>query len=230
MRLEQLARRDHLAQLVRELRQRVGLGVDAQRDVRLDLPDAVDARAQKRHGALVTDDDAVLTLREMNRLEPLDGQRLQHEGRCRERQLVGVPADHLVTLPERVPTRSECLLGLTVAHEDRALVHVEMEMLEHDKPLSKVGKQRWPPSGTASAPWPARWCANERLRVVSVLPECAPRWITRARARARCWRPNGRDQRRSESDETWLASAFRAITDDDLLRFFAVCETAGMLG
>jgi hypothetical protein len=23
---------------------------------------------------------------------------------------------------------------------------------------------------------------------------------------------------------------FRAITDDDLLRFFAVCETAGMLG
>jgi hypothetical protein len=39
------------------------------------------------------------------------------------------------------------------------------------------------------------------------------------------------EPRRSELDETWSASdAFRAITDDDLLRFFAVFQTAGKLG
>jgi hypothetical protein len=63
--------------------------------------------------------------------------------------------------------------------------------------------------------------------------------VTRDRGRdtttgVKRWRPNDADERRAERDEPWSSDAraplSRAISDDDLLRFFSACETDGMLG
>ena len=51
-----------------------------------------------------------------------------------------------------------------------------------------------------------------------------------ARWEPRGWRSAGEIWIRSECGATWSGVPFRAITDDDLLRFFTVFQTVGMLG
>jgi len=66
--------------------------------------------------------------------------------------------------------------------------------------------------------------AEVRLAAIHtrVITGGTPKWRTLANARV--WSLASRARR------DVVGIPFRAITDDDLLRFFAVCETAGMLG
>ena len=85
----------------------------------------------------------------------------------------------------------------------------------------------------------ARHESDERLRGDSAVTRCEPGLVDVAFARAPSARPKAeRDNdganvtaRGFDSSSRCVAGdAHRAITDDDLLRFFAVYETAGMLG
>ena len=105
-----------------------------------------------------------------------------------------------------------------------------------DSSWSKTPKERrWPPPETAGTPWHGRWSASVRLRGAPSHHGRVGLRCERAIAGAvRRWRANSRSGLRTGRGETWSGdprgAPFRVISDDDLLRFFAVCETAGMLG
>ena len=137
VRLDQLARGDGLAQLVRELGQRLGLGERAERDVAVDAPHAVHAGAQERDRAVIAEDDAVLTRCETHGLEPVARHGRDDAGGRRERQRLGVEALDVVAAPEAVVARTEGALGLAVADEDGALVEAQVYMHHDNLSLSE---------------------------------------------------------------------------------------------
>jgi hypothetical protein len=70
-----------------------------------------------------------------------------------------------------------------------------------------------------------------RLRGVSGAPPWGPAAPARADRGPRGLAIDGRRAwRESEGDEPWSGVPFRAIAGDDLLRFFTVFQTVGMLG
>lgn len=70
-----------------------------------------------------------------------------------------------------------------------------------------------------------------RLRGVSGAPPWGPAAPARAdRGPRRAGDRRAASWRESECDETWSGVPFRALAGDDLLRFFTVFQTAGMLG
>src|SRR5690606_33646029 len=98
-------------------------------------------RTQELHRTLVTQDETVVTRREVDRLVPVRRQRGENRGQRMEHDLVDVPLVDVVALPEVVATRAECANGNAVTHEHRALVEVEVDVLEHDRLLSGGKKE-----------------------------------------------------------------------------------------
>src|SRR5262245_44672893 len=96
--------------------------------------------------------------------------------------------------------------------------------------ISYGGIERgWPPSGDASAPWRDRSRASRGCAVAPQSRGCGERDRRDVDAGV-SWRERDDGVLRRVLVGAWESELSRATTDDDLLRFFTVSVTAGMLG
>jgi hypothetical protein len=75
-----------------------------------------------------------VTRGDLDALVPVGRDRGEDRGGSRERELVGIEAHDLVTLPQEVATGTEHALAPTVAEEDCALVELEMDRVHVTSP------------------------------------------------------------------------------------------------
>ncbi len=147
--LDQLGRRDHRAQLVGQLRRRVGHHVGADVDRGIAGPDAVDARAQELDRLAVAEDHGALERGELDRAVPVARQHRQHRRRRREHDVGDRPRHVCEALtvmppaPKSVVTGRERAVGHAVADEHRAVIDVDGhgEHLDRGDRGAQLGRQ-----------------------------------------------------------------------------------------